>query len=322
MDWDEYWHHLIDGYNRRRGDLEQRAKEKSDAQESDWEASRNAAMAKKLKIEEDDRLATNKVTELSAGALRAEFTEAFRLKERTDGDDGEWLDDAPQGYMTGRGWGTEERQTASVKLQITLSLDKSNSMYYNRIHTNAMTAFYEIGESLRALHSEYPNDLFVGFFEFSLDEYHAGRGKRVDQLTDEDYGAKDHPDFGALYNYRPSEVVDTYGQGGFIGEDTYIYPLLESIEKWETSGASDVGAIRLDLVITDAVLEHESDIKAASAIQDRRDGALQTILLNLMPETEWLATSLPRHCFQYHVDADNLASTLRALISEFVSIHL
>lgn len=318
-DWNEYWQHLVDGYNRRRGEIEQQAEDNREKSDQEWEAMRQARLAKRLIVEDNDRQTMTKTVELSAGSLHAEFSEAFRLKERTDGDEGDWMDDAVSAYSTGHGWGTEERQTASVKLQITLSLDKSNSMYYNHIHTQAMQAFFEIGETLRSLHAEYPNDLFVGFFEFSLDDYRNGRGKMAKQLTDETYA--DHPDFGALYPYRPSKIAEVYGQGDFQGEDTWISPLFSKIEEWENE-ASDTGAIRLDLVITDAVLEHKTDIIEASTIQDRRDGALQSVLLNLMPETEWLASTLPRHTYQYHVDAGNLSATLRSLISEFVSVHL
>jgi hypothetical protein len=314
-DWDEYWKHLVDGYERQRGELEKRWQERHDAQQEEYEAERVARMAVLAKIRDEDVAQTTKTVELSAGALRAEFSDVFTLHERSGADEGDWIDDVVEGTTTGHGFGYEQRENSSVKLQITLSLDMSNSMYYNRINTKAMTAFYEIGQTLRALQSEFPNDLFAAFFEFSLDSYNNGRGKAVRQLTGDD------PDFGPFKEYRPSEVASVYGNGRFDGEDTWISPLLENIEKWEAD-ASDSGAIKLDLVITDAVLEHVGDIKDGSIIQDRRDGSLQTVLLNLMPETEWGEVSLPRHCYQYHVDADNLSGALRNMIMEFVNVQL
>jgi hypothetical protein len=97
--------------------------------------------------------------------------------------------------------------------------------------------------------------------------------------------------------------------------------LLEEIEKWEKE-ESDPGAVRLDIVLTDAVFEHKKDIRESDVIQERRDGQLQTVFLNFMPEKEWLNSTLPKRCFMIKVDKDNVAGILRNVLSEFVGAQL
>jgi len=320
-DWKEYWTHLVEGYERVRGEIQKRDEEDRSRNSERWEAEAQARRAERIVIYDNDVSTALRTVDLSAGSLKSEFTDAFKLHERVDDDEGDWLDDPVAGHMTGHGFGDEIKQRSSVKLQITLSLDCSNSMYYNTIHKAAANAFREIGLSMRALKSEFHDDLFIGFFLYSQDDWRDGRGKRVIRLIGK--SESDTKDvFGELWNFRQSEIEGWYGQGGvFSGEDTFVAPLFEKIDEWERK-ESDSGAIKLDLIITDAVLEHKGDIVEASIIQDNRDGALQTVFLNLMPEGDWVMSSLPRHCTQYHVDVENLSGALRNLIMDFVQIQL
>jgi len=107
----------------------------------------------------------------------------------------------------------------------------------------------------------------------------------------------------------------------FTGEDTWISPLFEEIEKWENR-YSDPGAARLDIIITDAVLEHEKDIREASRIQEHRNGNLQTVLLNFLPMDDWGDGSIPKRCTQYSANAENIGGMLRQIVQDFISTQL
>jgi hypothetical protein len=165
------------------------------------------------------------------------------------------------------------------------------------------------------LKRELEGNLFTAYFTFSEDSWN-GKGK---QVRDMKFGEGD--EFNNFNHFRPSEVKGWYGHGPYDGTDTFITPLFERIEKWEAA-ESDPGAIKLDIILTDAVLEHASDIREAAVVMERRDGALQAILLNFMPEGQWHDATLPRRCVQYPANKDNIDGMLRNLLSEFVAIQL
>ena len=120
---------------------------------------------------------------------------------------------------------------------------------------------------------------------------------------------------------RPSVINQWHGDGIFTGTDTWFAPLFKMIEDWEVKD-SDAGAVRLDIVITDAVFEHKTDIRECDTIQERRNGNLQTVILNFMPEKDWVNSTLPKRCFMLKVDAGNVAGILRNVLTEFVGAYI
>jgi hypothetical protein len=255
-----------------------------------------------------------KNADLISGSLGSDVYQVFHWKEETELEEGEWLDDPVTTFIQGTGWGDEVREQGGVKLQITLTLDRSNSMYYNDVSDAARKAFVELGLALDGLQAEYPADLFTESFYFGYGD----DGKLAQKLHTTQW-ERDKHEGDSCYLGKYERYRDDWGV--FEGEDTWMAPLLRKIETWENE-ESDPGAVRLDLIISDAVLEHPTDVRACNEIQERRDGALQTIVLNLMPEEHWHEGTLPFRTVQYPVNADNLDGALRIIIQEFVGMNL
>lgn len=262
--------------------------------------------------------------ELVRGEIASDMALTFRDEDVYNQDGGDYLDDVVDAVTSGYGFATEVKKSDGVKLQITVALDLSNSMLHNGVHDAAAAVFFDIYSALEVMSSEYDGRLFVGAFEFAKDGYDdsdCGRIARCLTVANgvqirshiSDTGAYETP----LYNYRP----DMSPRYMFTGEDTWLYPLFACIEEWECAH-SDPGAFRIDLVITDAVIEHPTDIRHSDKIQERRDGALQTVFLNLLPASEWVNSDLPLRCVQYAVNPDNIGGLLRKIIAEFVGAHL
>lgn len=293
----------------------QRIEERVERVRVDQDAGRkerqDAYVAKREKYREEKTSKILDDAELTAGLLRSDFADVFRWREVYGQRDGDWLDDPVAAYATGYGFGEEVRERSGIKLQVTVSIDLSNSMKYNGINEVAVDAFCTIYLSMKSLQQEHPGDLYIAPFEFSGGE----TGRHAMQVKANTWRDKDEYDLGEMELWRNASRVS------FDGEDTWMYPLLVAIERWENEN-SDPGAVRLDIVITDAVLEHPKDIRESSKIQERRDGNLQTVLLNLMPEEDWLDTTLPLKCVQYPANPDNLAGLLRNVLAQFVSVYV
>ena len=319
--WLKFHAALVAGYNRHKEFIQKKLHEDAIAWEGRSAAYKAQRDAEQAKLRREDREKLAEVVDITAGMLASELNQAFVGVDKI-GTNGDWIDDVVPTYIDGSGFGYEDKKATGVKLQITVSLDLSNSMYYNSIHIPAAIAFRDLALTLKQLKSEYQDDLHVAFFTFSEDDTweDAGRGKKAMRLhTRRD--PIDENDFMELDEYRPSKIDGMYGQGIFSGEDTWLYPLLSEIQKWEQE-ESDPGAIKLDIIMTDAVLEHPTDIRKCDVIQENRAGSLQSVFLNFMPEKEWLNSTMPRRCFQMKVDKDNIAGILRSILSEFVAVHI
>lgn len=302
-------------------EIRRRNQERSDEHEANYKA---AFEARKIKREEEVRQLMHN-TDAVVGMLRTEFDTAFDYQEVYGRREGEWIDDPVSLYHDGRGYGYEESKAVGTKLQITVSLDLSNSMYYNRVAIDAANAFRDTYLALEQLQAEHQSDLFIGAFTFSEDGYQSGETGRIARCISVGWNGQQRvvseDGLGAVEDYRPTNVDSWYGKGVFTGEDTWMYPLFEEIEQWEQK-YSDPGAIRLDLVITDAVVEHATDIRRSDVIQERRDGTLNTIMLNFMPIEDWADSDLPLRCIQYPVSPGNISGMLRSIITEFAAAYM
>lgn len=78
----------------------------------------------------------------------------------------------------------------------------------------------------------------------------------------------------------------------------------------------------MDIVITDCVVEHPSDIRRSDEIQERRDGSLQTVFLNFLDEKYWVNSDLPSRCVQYGAKPDTIDGLLRTITAQFVNAYL
>lgn len=292
-----------------------------------------AREAERVRIEEFE--AMNSTVELIAGTLNSDMYEVMLRRDVVGLPEGDWIDDVTTAYMGLGGFAEEEHHYSSggINVQITLSLDCSNSMQYNHINEQALRVFVESGMSLKRLRQDYPDAVSFSAYEFSGSsdgKYSkrigaAGWGDDRDAEMTTYVNNRDYDDmhWGEFEEYRQEmrNPNGYYRTSTFSGSDTYIAPLFTEIKRWEDK-FSTPGAVRLDLVITDAVLEHPNDIREASQIQANRNGNLQTVLLNLLPENEWVNGSLPYKCVQYPVNKDNLAGVLRTVIAEFLSMYI
>lgn len=314
--WLSFYNHILDEYTKYRNEQARIKRERDLELDAKWKSQQEAADAKRLVVLQEETRSMREEVELTAGMLRSDFDEALRMREVYGVRDGEWIDDVVGACTTGYGFAEEIQERSGVKLQVTVSLDCSNSMYHNHIANDAVTAFRTIYMALEALQAEHQGDVYIQAFVFS--RWADGKGANTaDSAGNPIYHIPDEYRLGVMDRYRNDVSVSAL----FNGEDTWVYPLFEKIEAWENKN-SDPGAIRLDIVITDAVLEHTSDIRQSSVIQERRNGALQTVFLNLMPEERWINSTLPQRCLQYPANKDNLGGLLRNLLAEFVSVNV
>lgn len=330
-----------DVYDKAMKELEARRAER----EQQGEIYRASFQAEQLKRKEELRLQARNNANLVAGSFRSDFHDAFTYRDSYGHREGDWLEDPVDAVANRAGFGVEEERATGLKVQITVSIDRSNSMAHNRAANGerfskvAGSMYRDLWLALEQMKREFPDSLFIGAFEFAFDtderviktdwyrgeyvEYVPRPGRGAECLSHHitysgewrDMEWSDEETLGAVQSYMESYEYK------FSGEDTWFYPLFELIEKWEQRW-SDPGAVKLDLILSDAVIEHPTDITRSDVIQERRDGALQTVILNLLPEHEWVNSDLPAYCVQYPANPDNLSGLLRTLISNFVGAYI
>jgi len=318
--WLEFYQKMKDGYNREHVRLEKVRREEAEEWQGRMDAARRNREAEAARVDREDFGNVIPLIEATAGTIHSDLATTAFVPKDVVSDYGDSIEDVVDAYHGRGGFLDIEQRATETKLQITVSLDLSNSMYYNNVHQAAAEAFMMIGMSLDLIKNEYPDDIYVSYFTFSANHW-SGHGKGVERIV----GAGITKSlFGEFAFVNPSAIRSwsSYsGQGIFNGEDTYVAPLLQEIESWEKRD-SEPGAVKLDIVITDAVFEHPRDIRESDVIQERRDGRLQTVFLNFMDEKNWLGSTLPKRCTMAKVGKDNLAGILRNLVSEFLGASL
>lgn len=235
---------------------------------------------------------------IEVGDFVSELTTAIRHRERVGLTEGDWIEEPERLFTDNRIFGEEERIASQVKLQVTVSLDSSYSMWKNNIMAKAGRATIALDKYLRKAQEELPE----GSLNYACFAWALGRWGKDAYKINQHY----------LKSYE-----GTLSVAGSAGSDTRISPLFEAIERWENTN-SDPSAYRLDIVITDGVLEHESDVEEATRVQERRNGRLTTVLLNFLPRQEWNRYHLPDRCYQYPVTPQTITTTLRSVIMESI----
>ena len=317
--WLKFHKLMVQGYDRHKEHLIKVEQERAKERDGQWAAYRAQREAEQAIIERENWAEIMDTVTPTVGLFTSEINNVFVPVQKIDADEGDFIDNVVNVYQNGSGWGYEDEKAVGTKLQVTLSLDLSNSMFYNGIHRVAAQTFRDMAIVLENMRAMYQNDLYTAYFTFSDDNYWDDlKGRRVRILSARPVAGESFGDFKLM---TPSEVKGWRGEGPFSGTDTWVSPLLEAIENWEVQN-SDPGCMRLDIVITDAVLEHPKDIRDADAIQERRDGSLQTVFLNFMPEEEWLNSTLPRRCFEVAVDENNISGILRQILAEFLAVSI
>lgn len=252
-----------------------------------------------------ERLEMSSDARLMAGSIQTEFASAIGWRERYGQQEGDWLDDPVSALTTGYGFGEEVRTSRGIKLQVNLCLDCSNSMVHNRTSDVAQQTIQDMYLGMRMAAQQMPDDsLKVNVWTWARGD----DGKSVRHITSDDNMRRTADDpMGALNGWWAD----------FDGEDTWISPLLERLEKWENSHG-DPGACRLDIIISDGVLEHATDARKGDEIQERRDGSLQTVVLNFLPMEDWSDSRVPKRCVQYPATPDNLMGLMRSVLGQWL----
>ena len=320
--WVKFHTHLVEGYNRHYETIKKEDQIRAEKNQGEREAYIRQQKAEQIKLARDEYREISQSVDQSIGMFESDLSQTFRNVER-EGDDGEWISDPVDVLHGENGWGYSTKKAKGIKLQITVSLDLSNSMVYNGCAEKAGNTYRDLGFLLKAMQAEHPEDLFVSFFTFSGDSYWSdGAGKEVSRLEIPAYQDGDEG-FGEFDQFRSTALAKVdkgWNTGIFTGTDTWLYPLFEQIQKWEKDN-SDPGAIRLDVILTDAVVEHKVDIKRSDVIQEQRDGTLSSVFLNFIPEKDWIGSTLPKRSYQIPVTVDTVSGILRNILAEFVAVN-
>ena len=205
---------------------------------------------------------------------------ATRMRERTDLEDGDLLDD-PTNLMTdGDGWGQEAAGRLEVRKHVNVAIDNSGSTHMPETGfcSGAMASVTE--NLLRVLFtaaSTHPGISYDGFSFNRTAVMHTG----------------------SLARARRAELVRNYFAGVEVDDplkrdaiETNLAPLIQEMyENEERLGL--IGSPRLDIILTDGEFESEADADEAAEWQRKRGAGVTTYVLNLCPDEIDDPVSLP-----------------------------
>lgn len=97
----------------------------------------------------NEELASEQSSNIQVGEFVSELATAIKLRMKLGLTDGDWLEEPERYYTDGMCFAQEEATSSSVKLQLTLSLDASTSMWQNNIMRVAGPTFMAIDRIIR-----------------------------------------------------------------------------------------------------------------------------------------------------------------------------
>jgi hypothetical protein len=291
----------------------------------------------KLEAELESEQASN----IEVGDFLSELATAVRFRMKNGQSQGDWIDEPERMFTDGLIFATQQAVASEVKLQITLSLDTSTSMWMNRLMKHAGPAMLAFDRVIRKAIADLPQGsiayqpfIFHGtarkvpaaFLNSYVGSARKASGEESDSTVWPQIPTQDQLDAAIKAGDLPEGTRRT--NFDMSGPDTLIAPLFRAIQEWEKV-EGDPNAVRLDIVITDGVFgdtetsveadDPDSDIDAATAVQEERNGRLRTVLLNFLKLDEWSNRQLPDRCAQFAVDADNLNTAIRDILQEAVA---
>jgi hypothetical protein len=241
------------------------------------------------------------------GFLHSEIAQAIAVREKHDLYEGDFLDDPVEAVQGRAGFAEEYRVSRGVKLLVNIAIDCSNSMTHNNVDEASKIAAYTLYAMLDNVSKMLPDDtVTVNVWQWA--RHREGNG--VSSVKPSQY--HNNP----LISDQ-QQMVQAIQSMWMDGEDTYIAPLFQSLYNWEARNGWQSEA-RLDIVLTDGVLEHKKDRSEATKWQLARDGGLTTVLLNFLPIADWADVYLPDRCFQYEATADNVFTLMSKVLGEWV----
>lgn len=283
--------------------------------------------------EEQADIASN----VEVGDFLSELNTALTYKAQYNLREGDFLEDPERAYTDGYAFGQEIRTAIQGKLQISLCLDVSTSMWMNDLMRYAGPTFHKMDQIIRKAAAEAPEgallyDTFIfhgvakRLPEAFIQRYHGGKQTFHRGVLKGQAGIS-WPAFPREEDVQEAMRLGQIPEGDtrvfragypMSGPETKIAPLFKLLSEWETK-FGDPSAKRLDIILTDGVLEDRPDVNEASRIQEARNGDLSTICLNFLKPQEWAGYALPDRVVQYAVNAENLATRLRDIITETIS---
>lgn len=286
----------------------------------EWQAEQAVIAEARKQAEYERKEGIVQSAQLMLGSLQSETAEVFQRRERYELDQGDYLEDPVSSRLRSGGWIEDTTRRGGFKLQLTMSLDVSNSNWYNGVAPHSIKAFQELVLAARALKEEQPDSVSYSAWLFSKNR----DGKGVEQLLDY---TKEWSYDGQVQKPIEDPLKETaklFGhenrEPSWAGEDSYIYPLLQAIANWEADEV-EAGAVKLDIILSDGVFERKVDIATADDIQARR-GQVHTVVLNFMPEEQWFEGRLPFQVVQYSVTSDNVQGILRLVLAQFLEAYI
>lgn len=275
-------------------------------------------------------LSAEQDSNIEVGDFLSELATAIRFRAKNGQSQGDWLDEPERLFTDGLMFSVQQAVASEVKLQITVSLDASNSMWVNKIMKHAGPAVVAIDRIIRMAMIDLPQGtVLYQPFIFHRTAHRVPASYLNNYCGTATWKNGDEADR-TIWPRSPKQAqIDAAVAAGELkssadghfdlsGSDTRIAPLFQAIQAWEQA-EGDPNAVRLDIVITDGVLEEEGDVETATKTQEERNGRLRTVLLNFLPLDQWTDYQLPDRCAQFAVDADSLNTSIRDILSEAVN---
>jgi hypothetical protein len=264
---------------------------------------------------------------IEVGDFVSELATAIRYRMRVGYSDGDWIAEPERLYTDGMVFGREESVASGVRLQITVTLDTSRSMWSGGLMHLAAPTFYALDRVIRKAMEDLPQDSihyapFI-FHEKAIQIPASFLKLFVKHRKGEDgsFTFTAYPDLPALQEANLAGELDrtkTWKDYALSGRNTLLAPLFKAIKDWEET-KGDPQALRLDIVITDGKVEDPKDIEKATRLQEDRGGRVRTVFLNFLERNQWTDVSLPDRCSQFAVTAENLDMSIRSIMQEAIS---
>jgi hypothetical protein len=271
-----------------------------------------------------------RASNIEVGDFLSELASAIRYRAKAGQTEGDWIEEPERAYTDGRVFAEEITVASSVRLQLTLTLDTSASMwnYYSAFGGSVMRfagpAFMSIDRVIRKAIQDLPEGAVkYETFIFHTSSYrlpaafvgsYVGSGEKDGQVLRPLY-----PTYNQLVAAKKhKQIPETAVAEDWLlsGSCTFVTPLFEQIKKWEeTEGNTD--GVCLDIVLTDGELG-PYDVAKASEIQASRSGRLRTVFLNFLPFNMWSNVQLPDRSAQFQVTPDNLDTSIRNILGEAI----
>lgn len=317
----------------------------------DW----NAAAKK---AQDSEELLSEQASNVAVGDFVSELATAIRYRIRMGQPEGDFIEEPERCFTDGMVFAVEETVASQVKLQLTVSMDASTSMWANNIMRFAGPTFVALDRIIRKAMLDLPQGtihyapfIFHGVSFKLPSNFLRQYSGRLEFRRGEDAQYKSErfsgwPAWVSIEDWRRAQelgeipgdmmhgeykMLPTKDKLGRVsirnqyvptmplsGVDTRIAPLFQAIKDWEERDG-DTGSVRLDIVITDGVFKHHDDMQEATRIQMGRGGKLRTVLLNFLPMNEWSDYPVPEQCQMFAVTTENLDTSIRNLLNEAIA---